>query len=80
MRIRNVDLLFIRPENTRHCGSNNFTILIWPIAVLVGIVTSRDIDFIVEKKDEGASIPLRYYQTDFCGHGQFLPDPEPELF
>jgi hypothetical protein len=30
------------------------------VAVLVGIVTSRDIDFIVEKKDEGASIALRY--------------------
>jgi hypothetical protein len=30
------------------------------MAVLVGIVTSRDIDFIVEKKDEGASIALRY--------------------
>ena len=30
------------------------------LSVLVGIVTSRDIDFIVEKKDEGASIALRY--------------------
>jgi len=30
------------------------------MAVLLGIVTSRDIDFIVEKKDEGASISLRY--------------------
>jgi hypothetical protein len=33
------------------------------LAVLVGIVTSRDIDFIVEKKDEGASIVLRYPYT-----------------
>jgi hypothetical protein len=41
------------------------------MAVLVGIVTSRDIDFIVEKKDEGASIALRYRILKGLSHETF---------
>ncbi len=43
------------------------------MAVLVGIVTSRDIDFIVEKKDEGASIALRYLKGTDARDFQIYP-------